>query len=110
MGELLSPSPEEQNKPEKESVPIALFDMGQVVITVGAAQSLAIVKRHPTQLLALHVTGNWGDLPEADIEENERSLKQGFRLFSSYTIDDAKFYVITEWDRSVTTVLLPSEY
>lgn len=101
---------EEGEQPEGVEVPKALFGMGQIVVTPGASESLAIIDRHPVQLLSLHVTGNWGSLPEEDIKENEFSLKNGFRLFSAYDIDDARFYVITEWDRSVTTVLLPMEY
>jgi hypothetical protein len=61
-------------------------------------------------LLARHVEGKWGDLDEHDVMENEQSVDQGYRIFSAYNIEDARFYVITEWDRSYTTVLLPEEY
>ena len=84
--------------------------MGQIVVTTGAVRVLQRLERHPVQLLARHVTGDWGTLPEEDIAENAFSLEHGYRLFSAYVIEDAKFYVITEWDRSVTTVLLPEEY
>jgi hypothetical protein len=104
------PLADQEESPEKRPVPKILFDMGQVVVTSGASYTLHQLERHPVQLLARHATGDWGQLPEQDIEENERSLKHGFRLFSAYNIEDSRFYVITEWDRSVTTVLLPEEY
>ena len=100
----------ESEKSENPPFPEAKFEMGQIVITPGAIAGLSLVNRHPVQLLASHVVGEWGDLPEVDIEENERSLEHGFRLLSAYKIEDQRFYVITEWDRSTTTVLLPEEY
>jgi hypothetical protein len=86
------------------------FPLGQLVITPGSQERLA-----PGEIqLALnrHASGDWGELPEEDVAENQRSLEHGYRLFSAYRSDDRKtrFYVITEADRSVTTVLLPSEY
>lgn len=104
------PQDHHEESPEMRPVPKVLFDMGQIVVTSGASYSLHRIERHPVQLLARHATGDWGQLPEQDIEENEHSLKHGFRLFSAYNIEDARFYVITEWDRSVTTILLPEEY
>ena len=109
MKERLTPLPEAGKQPKGET-PQALFEMGQIVVTSGAVRVLQRLERHPVQLLARHVTGDWGTLPEEDIVENAFSLENGFRLFSAYVIEDAKFYVITEWDRSITTVLLPEEY
>lgn len=111
MKEALPPpsGPEAGRLPEGE-MPKALFEMGRIVITSGASASLDRLERHPVQLLTRHVTGDWGNLPEEDVKENQFSLEHGYRLFSAYVIDDAKFYVITEWDRTVTTVLLPEEY
>jgi hypothetical protein len=60
--------------------------------------------------LARHAEGDWGDLPEEDKKENELSLREGFRLFSAYKNDEHKIWIITEADRSVTTVLFPEEY
>jgi hypothetical protein len=55
--------------------------------------------------------GDWGDLCQEDIDENNRALEVGSRILSAYTSSSkVKFWIITEWDRSVTTVLLPSEY
>ena len=57
------------------------------------------------------MTGDWGDLEDEDKKENELSVKEGFRILSAYKLEtDVKVWVITEWDRSVTTFLLPSEY
>ena len=61
--------------------------------------------------LGRHAHGDWGEVNEEDWEENEFSLREGFRLLSSYrSQNETKFWVITEHDRSVTTVLLPEEY
>ena len=54
---------------------------------------------------------DWGDLSESDQAENEHALKEGERIFAVYNIgDEKKLWIITEWDRSVTTLLLPEEY
>ena len=88
-----------------------LFELGQTVATPGALASLQQAEEEPFTYLLRHVTGDWGDLPEQDIEENERSLEQDLRIFSAYHLSSGvKIYVITEWDRSVTTLLLPEEY
>ena len=79
--------------------------------TPGALDALAQAEENALAYLVRHVTGDWGDLPEEDIEENELSLREGYRLFSAYHLNTGtKIYVITEWDRSVTTILLPDEY
>ncbi len=92
-------------------MPKALFEMGQIVMTPGAQISIETAQLHPVQFLARHVTGDWGNLPEEDIEENERSLQQGWRILSAYDLETGgKIYAITEWDRSVTTLLTPGEY
>ncbi len=58
-----------------------------------------------------HAAGDWGDLSAPDIKANAEALKEGTRLLSAYHLKDGtKLYVITEWDRSVTTALLPEEY
>jgi hypothetical protein len=102
----------EEKKPDsdEDQIPKALFQMGTLVATPGAIEALEGVERNLVQLLARHVEGDWGNLDEHDIRENELSLIQGYRLFSAYNIEDEKFYVITEWNRSVTTVLRPDEY
>ena len=85
------------------------FSLGQTVSTRNALDTL-----NPGDVpvaLGLHASGQWGDLCDQDVAENERSLEQGGRLFSVYyDRDGTKFYIITEADRSVTTVLLPEDY
>ena len=88
-----------------------LFDLGQLVATPGALTALEKAGQNAMEFLSRHVTGDWGDIPEEDRKENQYSLEHGFRLLSSYrTHAGTKLYVITEADRSVTTILLPEEY
>lgn len=63
-----------------------------------------------TDSIIRHSLGDWGNICEEDKEENEFSLKNGFRLFSAYENGDRKIWIITEADRSATTVLFPHEY
>ena len=53
---------------------------------------------------------DWGELCEEDKAENEKALIDGERIFALYNIGNEKIYIITEWDRSVTTILFPEEY
>ena len=83
--------------------------MGQIMATPGALRELDEEDR----LLGLcrHQRGDWGNLDEGDCESNEQALVEGSRLLSSYTARNGRrFWIITEWDRSVTTILLPEEY
>ena len=90
---------------------IPLFPAGQIVTTPGALALLEQANKSPLEYLSRHLRGDWGDLCPEDKTENELSLKQGFRLMSSYRINETEtVWVITEADRSVTTLLLPSEY
>jgi len=85
------------------------FVLGSIVSTPGALE----LKEEGLDLFALlkrHAQGDWGDLCKEDKAENEFSLRNGFRLFSSYDTEFGKLWIITEADRSVTTFLLPSEY
>lgn len=85
------------------------FPYGKIVATRNALNSL--VFEDTTAAFARHIHGDWGDLCEEDRQENERALRHGGRLFSVYTDrKGTKFYIITEWDRSVTTILLPEDY
>jgi hypothetical protein len=87
------------------------FPLGQVVATPGALSALAEAGQTPLEFIARHATGDWGDLGEEDRRENERSLRDGCRLLSAYRLQDGtKIWVITEADRSSTTLLLPEEY
>jgi hypothetical protein len=83
-----------------------LFDLGQVVATPGA-MALGI---DFLPYLAMHVRGYWGDVCREDWQENDLSVKEGFRILSAYNTPAGRIWIISEHDRSYTTVLLPSEY
>jgi hypothetical protein len=85
-----------------------LFPLGQVVATANA--SLRLSTEEVLTALARHASGDWGDLCPEDALANTHALDQGGRLFSAYGKGDNRFWVITEADRSVTTVLLPDDY
>ena len=88
-----------------------LFNLGQLVATPGALAVLEKSGQNAMEFLSRHVRGDWGELPEEDKAENQFSLEKGFRLLSSYrTTADDRIWVITEADRSHTTLLLPEEY
>ena len=88
-----------------------LFDLGQLVATPGALAALEKTGQNAMEFLSRHVSGDWGELPQEDKDENQLSLAKGFRLLSSYrTSSGDKIWVITEADRSHTTLLLPDEY
>ena len=84
------------------------FPLGLIVVTRKAADRLTPVEI--ARGLDRHTAGDWGDLSPEDIAENELALREGFRLLSAYGQGDHRFWVITEADRSVTTVLLPDDY
>src|SRR6266478_7089942 len=87
---------------------IPLFSAGQIVATPGALALLEQTHKSPLEFLSRHLRGDWGDLCQEDKTENELSLKYGFRLMSSYAVTNTeKLWIITEADRSVTTLLLP---
>jgi hypothetical protein len=87
------------------------FDLGRVLMTSGASDTLLTAQQVPPEFLLRHKHGDWGNLCAEDARENERSLRLGHRLLSSYqTRTEEKLWVITEWDRSATTLLLPEEY
>jgi hypothetical protein len=87
------------------------FELGQLVMTHGADETLRDAQQVAPEFLLRHKNGDWGELSEEDVQENEWSLANGARLFSAYrTRTDEKLWVITEWNRSATTLLLPKEY
>lgn len=87
-----------------------LFQLGQVVATPAALSLLDEHNKTPAEFLSRHHAGDWGDLCKEDREANDAAVKNGDRIFSAYKIDDDKIWIITEADRSSTTLLLPSEY
>lgn len=87
------------------------FALGETFITPGAEEALQVAGQTAIEFLRRHMSCEWGDLSEDDVRENELSLRKGFRLLSSYrTLKGEKLWIITEADRSSTTILLPSEY
>ena len=89
----------------------AQFALGQTFITPGAQEAFDIAGQTAIQFLRRHMSADWGEISEDDAHENELSLREGLRLLSSYrTAKGQKIWIITEADRSATTILLPSEY
>src|SRR5258706_7107728 len=89
--------------------PQTKFPLGQTVTTASAKTALPELD----VMLALqrHQSGDWGELDEHDRRMNEEGLQNGGRLFSVFkTVRGQRFYIITESDRSITTVLLPEDY
>jgi hypothetical protein len=87
------------------------FALGQIVATQGAERALEESGEEAETFVQRHAQGDWGELGEHDRKENERALRHNTRLFSCYkTARGETLYVITEWDRSVTTILLADEY
>lgn len=90
-------------------LPVARFRCGQIVATPNALSQLS--QKDVLTALQRHQSGDWGDVCEEDRQANERALTDGSRLFSVYHSEKGpKFWVITEADRSATTVLMPEDY
>lgn len=92
-----------------------LFTPGQVAITANASQTLSMAR--VSDCLKRHLRGDWGDCCAHDRASNNRALKEGTRLFSVYPVEAEdtkeaknKFWIITEADRSSTTILMPEDY
>lgn len=88
----------------------APFPLGRILATPGALEVIREAGEDPCPYLARHASGDWGDLDVHDRRENELSLKKGWRIVSSYPVGGGRIWVITEADRSATTILLPEEY
>ncbi len=104
------------------------FALGRVVATPGAVELLKLTETSPFVLLARHVVGDWGECDPEDARTNDQAVVAGLRVMSVYRlplmdrkgqaaaavapgcVDDDRLWVITEADRSVTTLLLPEEY
>ena len=88
-----------------------LFTLGEVVATPGAVETMQRHNIEPQTLLQRHISGDWGVLCKEDTKSNNDAVTYGDRILSNYPIaEGTRIWVITEWDRSVTTLLLPSEY
>jgi hypothetical protein len=89
----------------------SLFPLGALVSTPGALSALEECGIAPLALITRHAQGDWGDVSPEDAQANLDALSHGDRLLSSYSLaGGTKVWVITEADRSVTAILLPSEY
>jgi hypothetical protein len=87
------------------------FPLGRVVATPGALSALEKAEQLPAEFLDRHVNGDWGEVPDADKQENEGAIEQGNRILSAYTTSAGeRMWVLTEADRSATTLLVPEEY
>ena len=85
------------------------FPLGQIVATPNALAQ--ITEADIASAMSRHVMGDWGDLDNEDKEVNNQALVEGSRILSAYrAANGTKFWIITEADRSVTTVLLPNDY
>ena len=87
-----------------------LFPLGRVVATPGALELMDRMTANGFHLLQRHQTGDWGNVPPDDAIENDFSVVYGNRILSSYPLGEENIWIITEADRSSTTLLLPEEY
>lgn len=90
--------------------PALKFPLGRCVVTRAALAALSSLHLSGFSLLRRHVCGDWSELTPDNQAENAYAVEHGERVFSAYTVDGTKFYVITEADRSATTIMLPDEY
>lgn len=86
----------------------AKFELGMLVATPGVIHAIGLKRTVP--YIVMHMTGHWGDLDLEDQRTNDWSVENGSRILSEYHVQGEKFWIITERDRSVTTLLLPDEY
>ena len=93
-----------------------MFPLGRLMITRGVNDLMAnneSFANHIVDSLKRHASGDWGDICDEDKAKNESALEAGgLRLLSAYEKDEGfpKIWILTEWDRSVTTILFPDEY
>lgn len=102
-----------QDNPTNLDNEAALFTMGNLVMTQGVDEwsgHSALKAILIASVLARHATGDWGDIHPDDEGSNEHAIEHGLRIMSVYKLEDVTLWVITEADRSSTTVLLPDEY
>jgi len=89
----------------------ARFPLGRTFITPAAQDAIREAGQLPLEFLLRHQSGDWGDLCDEDKRENEFSVTRALRILSKYhTAEGTPLYIITEADRSATTILLPTEY
>src|SRR5437762_1933781 len=99
------------NNNRAERTSNAGLPLGRMVATPGALAAFERMNQSPAHFLARHATGDWRDVSPEDWNENELSLRHGYRILTAYhLLDHTKIWIITEADRSATTILLPEEY
>ncbi len=89
------------------------FDLGKIYMTSGIDNEIKKDNKYIKELInciSKYLTGNWGDLEDYDKKANENALKNNERLLGSYSTSKGKVYLITEWDRSSTTIMFANEY
>lgn len=87
------------------------FDFGNVVATSALFNHCQTHKFPLLPYLVRHVNCDWGDVCKSDWESNDKAVKEGLRILSEYKLPDGlKIWIITEWDRSATTLLFPEDY
>ncbi len=108
------PEPDEPIAPVTSNITSRVtFEAGRLVLTQSVHHLVELGHLDPSTYLRRHFSGDWGELPQEDWSSNQRALTTGERLFSSYDIDagdETRLWIITVADRSVTTLLLPSDY
>nr|WP_249208129.1 MULTISPECIES: hypothetical protein [Burkholderia cepacia complex] len=88
-----------------------LFRLGRILVTPRVMEVIIVAGTSADDLLRRHQAGDWGEVTSIDGQKNDRALRLGARILSSYNLcDTVKIWIITEADRSVTTIMLPSEY
>lgn len=88
-----------------------LFPLGELGMTHGAINLLAELGRSPQELIQRHASCDWSDMSPSDAAANRHALRSGMRIFSSFDLPGGcRVWVITEADRSSTTLMLPAEY
>lgn len=87
-----------------------LFPLGRIVATPGVIKHFEEYAINPYEYLGRHQCGDWGIVPPEDWRSNDEALVHGGRVLAAYMVKGTKVWVITEWDRSATTLLFPSEY
>ena len=89
----------------------ALFCLGRVTATPGALEAFLTACEQPQTYLLRHMTGDWDKVSKADAQEIDVSAKDDYRILSAYTLPSSvRIWIITEADRSATTILLPEEH
>ena len=87
------------------------LELGHIVATAGVDAWFTPGRRVAVaECILRHRSGDWGEVCEEDAALNDAAVEQECRVLSAYTVEDTKLWIITEWDRSVTTVLFPEEY